>query len=89
MERSGTLTIRDLDPEDVDALKREAAERSTSLNRLVGELVDRHARTVRNRALLRAVREASHAPVEVDTVGEIRALRDDRDDRTADEWAAR
>lgn len=80
---STTITVRDLDPDDVAALKAEAAERDTSLNRLVGELVHRRARTARNRALLRAVGEAGHAPLEIDAVAEIRELRASRDDRDA------
>ncbi|TWF94986.1 hypothetical protein [Saccharopolyspora dendranthemae] len=85
---STTITVRDLDPDDVAVLKAEAAARDTSLNRLVGELVHRRARTARNRALLRAVGSAGHASPEVDAVAEIRALRgahDELDSRRAAE----
>lgn len=76
---STTITVRDLDPADVSALKAEAAERDTSLNRLVAEVLHRRARTARNRALLRSVAEAGHAPLDFDAVAEVRALRGERD----------
>lgn len=79
----GRITVRDLDPADVAALKAEAAELGTSLNRLAAETLHRRARTARNRRLLRAVATAGHA-VEVDAVAEVRALREGRDERAAE-----
>lgn len=80
---SSTITVRDLDPADVAALKAEAADRGTSLNRLAAEVLHRRARTARNRALLRAIAAAGHAPVEVDAVAEVRAVRGERDELDA------
>lgn len=75
--------MRDLDPADVDALKDEAARMGTSLNRLAAEVLHRRARTARNRARLRALATAGHAPVEVDSVAAVRELRGERDERDA------
>lgn len=80
---STTITVRDLDPADVEALKAEAGRVGMSLNRLAREVLHRRARTARNRRLLRAVGAAGHAPVAVDSVAEVRALREDRDERAA------
>ncbi|GAB3676383.1 hypothetical protein [Saccharopolyspora tripterygii] len=77
---STTITVRDLDPDDVAALKAEAAARDTSLNRLVGELVHQRARTARNRALLRAVGSSGDSSLDVDAVAEVRALRNAHDE---------
>lgn len=80
----GRITVRDLAPADVAALKDEAAELGVSLNRLAAETLHRRARTARNRRLLRAVGTAGHDPVEVDAVAEVRALREGRDERAAE-----
>lgn len=43
----------------------------------------RHARTARNRARLQEHAAVGHARVEVDSVAEVRAVRDERDDQVA------
>lgn len=74
------LTVRDLDPDDVAALKAAAAAAGQSLNAYLRELLHTRARAEHNRAVLDSLpTEPAPALVGLDPAADVRALRDERD----------
>ncbi|QGK70853.1 hypothetical protein GIY23_16200 [Allosaccharopolyspora coralli] len=82
MDTGHRLTIREVDPADVDALKAAASAAGRSLNAYLRAVLHDHARTARNRRLLAAL-DHDHGeqalPADLDAAAEVRALRDERD----------
>ncbi|WP_114453825.1 hypothetical protein [Halopolyspora algeriensis] len=76
---TGKLTIRDVDESDLDILKTAARNQGTSLNRYVTALLHEQAQREHHRALFAriAAQEPDMSPV--DSVAEVRAMRDEQD----------
>ncbi|MDR7303570.1 hypothetical protein [Haloactinomyces albus] len=76
---TGKLTIRDVDESDLDILKVAARNQGTSLNRYVTALLHEQAQREHHRALFARIAAQEPDMPPVDSVAEVRAMRDEQD----------
>lgn len=82
------LTIRDVAEEDLDVLKAAARDAGTSLNRYVTGVLHEQARREHHRRLFAVIAAQDSEPdlAALDTVAEVRAMRDEQDARDNEHW---
>lgn len=78
------LTVRDMDERDLDVLRDAARDQGFSLSKYVGELLHERAQQERHRQLFAQVAAQEPDLPEIDTVAEVRAMRDEKDRADAD-----